>query len=104
MAKKFGIQPLRCALALFAVTLSAAAAAGVEYGQVATKVAKLLENEHYNDHPIDDEARLLLAANYLLSKKPAQCADVLESPYAVALKENAIGRLLLDRANEQRQR
>ncbi|MBI5362405.1 MAG: tetratricopeptide repeat protein [Planctomycetes bacterium] len=60
--------------------------------------------QYVADHPIDDEARLLLAANYLLSKKPAQCADVLESPYAVALKENAVGRLLLDRANEQRQR
>lgn len=58
--------------------------------------------QYVADHPIDDDARLLLAANYLFGKRPAQCADVLESPYAVALRETVIGKLVLDRARELR--
>lgn len=60
--------------------------------------------QYVADHPVDDDARLLLAANYLLAKRPAQSADVLQSPYAVALRENATGKLVLDKANEQRER
>ena len=58
--------------------------------------------QYVADHPVDDDARLLLAANYLLAKRPAQCADVLSSPYAVALRESAVGKAVLDRANAQR--
>ncbi|MBK7874357.1 MAG: hypothetical protein IPJ77_01135 [Planctomycetes bacterium] len=60
--------------------------------------------QYVADHPVDDDARLLLAANYLLAKRPAQCADVLQSPYAVALRENATGKLVLDKANAVRER
>lgn len=59
-----GIKPLSCVLALFAIAFISPAAA-VEYGQVAAKVANLLENEHYNDQPIDDEVSRKLLQNYL---------------------------------------
>lgn len=59
--------------------------------------------QYVADHPIDDDARLLLAANYLFGRRPAQSADVLESPYAVALRDTVIGKLVLDRARELRE-
>ena len=40
-------------------------ASGVEYGQVAYKVANLLQHEHYNDQRIDDNVSRQLLENYL---------------------------------------
>jgi hypothetical protein len=58
--------------------------------------------QYVADHPIDDDARLLLAANYLFARRVAQCVDLLSSPYAVALRETPIGKLVLDRATERK--
>jgi len=58
--------------------------------------------QYVADHPIDDDARLLLAANYLFGQRPAQAVDVLQSPYAVALRETPSAKLVLARAQELR--
>lgn len=52
-----------CLLSL--VSLSAPQLRGVEYGQVAAKVATLLQHEHYNDQNINDEVSKKLLDNYL---------------------------------------
>jgi len=59
---------------------------------------ELLER-YLGDHFLDDDARLLLAANYLFARKTAQAADLLGSPFSLAMRESPAGRLLLDRAN-----
>ncbi len=55
-------------LTLLFVTLAftvAPQARAVEYGQVAAKVATLLQHEHYNDQTINDEVSKKLLENYL---------------------------------------
>jgi tetratricopeptide (TPR) repeat protein len=59
----------------------------------------LLER-YLEDHFLDDDARLLLAANYLFGGKPAQSADLLQSPFSLAVRESAAGRILLERTNK----
>ena len=54
------------------------------------------------DHFLDDDARLLLAANYLFAAQPAQAADLLQSPFSVAIRESGAGKLLLERAQTLR--
>jgi len=46
-------------------TPAPASAADIEFGVVAHKVARLLEDEHYSDHQIDDEISRELFDNYL---------------------------------------
>lgn len=58
--------------------------------------------QYVADHPIDDDARLLLAANYFFAKRPAQCADLFQSPFAVVLNETAVAKLLSSKAQELR--
>lgn len=58
---------------------------------------QLLER-YLGDHFLDDDARLLLGANYLFGGQPAQAADLLQSPFSVAIRESGAGKLLLDRA------
>jgi hypothetical protein len=53
---------------------------------------------YLGDHFLDDDARLLLAANYLFGGKPAQAGDLLQSPFSVAIRESGAGKLLYDRA------
>ncbi|MFT5468666.1 MAG: carboxyl-terminal processing protease [Verrucomicrobiales bacterium] len=65
MAMKSGIQRLSAVLALFSLSFAAQPASAVDYGQVALRVASLLENEHFNDHPIDDKISRQLLENYL---------------------------------------
>lgn len=62
---KPGIQRLCAFLTLFSLSFAAAPASAVDYGEVAERVATLLENEHFNDHPIDDEISRQLLENYL---------------------------------------
>ena len=54
-------------LTLFALTsgLSIQQTAAVEYGQVAAKVATLLQHEHYNGQAINDDVSRELLSNYL---------------------------------------
>jgi tetratricopeptide (TPR) repeat protein len=48
----------------------------------------------------DDDARLLLAANYLFAGRATQAAEFLESPSSASVRESSAGRLLLARAQE----
>jgi hypothetical protein len=59
----------------------------------------LLER-YLEDHFLDDDARLLLAANYLFGAKPAQAADLLQSPFSLAMRESAAGKIILERTNK----
>ena len=47
------------------------------------------------DHYVDDDARLLLAANYLFGNRPAAAVDLLESSFSKAVRESDSGQLLL---------
>ena len=62
---------------------------------------QLLER-YLADHFLDDDARLLLAANYLFGGQPAQSVDLLQSPFSVAIRESGAGKVLLDRAQALR--
>jgi hypothetical protein len=57
---------------------------------------------YLGDHFLDDDARLLLSANYLFGGQAAQAADLLQSPFSVAIRESGAGRILLDRAEALR--
>jgi len=59
----------------------------------------LLER-YLEEHFLDDDARLLLAANYLFGAKPAQAADLLQSPFSLAVRDSAAGKILLERTNK----
>ena len=56
----------------------------------------LLER-YLEDHFLDDDARLLLSANYLFGGKISQAADLLQSPFSLATRDSAAGRVLLER-------
>jgi tetratricopeptide (TPR) repeat protein len=60
---------------------------------------QLLES-YLEDHFLDDDARLLLAANYLFGAKPAQATDLLQSPFSQTMRETAAGKVLLARTNK----
>ncbi len=47
------------------------------------------------DHYIDDDARLVLASNYLFGNRPAAAVDLLESPFSKAVRESPAGQALL---------
>jgi tetratricopeptide (TPR) repeat protein len=61
----------------------------------------LLER-YVQDHFVDDDARLVLAANYLFANRPAQAADLLESAFSLAVRESAAGQVILKRAESLR--
>jgi hypothetical protein len=63
---------------------------------------ELLER-YLADHFLDDDARLLLGANYLFGGKPAQASDLLQSPFSVAIRESGAGKLILERAQHLRE-
>ncbi len=63
MATNSGLRPLIASLCISGIFLSHATA--VEYGQVAAKVATLLQHEHYNDQTINDDVSRELLENYL---------------------------------------
>lgn len=65
-----------------------------------------LAERYLGEHVLDDDARLVLAANYLFAKRPAQCVDLLTSSFSKSLlesHESNAARLLLNRAEEIRQ-
>ncbi|MEM7011052.1 MAG: carboxy terminal-processing peptidase [Verrucomicrobiota bacterium] len=66
MSKKSGTQRLISVLALsLFMFVASVPVSAVDYGLVASRVANLLENEHFKDHPIDDEISKELLQNYL---------------------------------------
>ena len=55
---------------------------------------------YVEDHFLDDDARLVLAANYLFGGRPAAAVDLLESPFSEAIQGSPAGRSILDAARE----
>lgn len=58
----------------------------------------MLLERYVQDHFVDDDARLLLAANYLFGGRADASIEILESPFSVEVKESPAGRMLLERA------
>lgn len=56
---------------------------------------------YVKDRPTDQDARLLLAANYLFGLRPAAAVDLLESAPAESLRKTSAGILLLEAARRQ---
>lgn len=50
------------------------------------------------DHFLDDDARLLLAANYLFGNRPAAAVDLLESTFSKTVRESPAGQRILEAA------
>jgi len=57
-----------------------------------------LAEQYLNEHFLDEDARLVLAANYLFANRPAQCVDLLLSPFSQAVLESTAGRRIYERA------
>jgi hypothetical protein len=53
------------------------------------------------DHPMDDEARFVLAVNLLFSGAPASAVDLLESDLALGLRDDPVAQLVLETARER---
>lgn len=53
---------------------------------------------YLRDHVLDEDARLILAANYLFAKRFASASDALESAFAAGLVETQAGKLVLERS------
>jgi hypothetical protein len=62
-----------------------------------------LAEQYLNEHFLDEDARLILAANYLFAKRPSQCLDLLDSPFSQAVLESSSGRRIHERAEALRQ-
>jgi len=72
------------------------------YGDPADFVRQLSLLEKYvADHPIDEDARLVLGANYLFSREAQRCVEFLDSPFSVELKASRDGQVILAAALEQ---
>jgi tetratricopeptide (TPR) repeat protein len=63
-----------------------------------TQLEKFLET-----HFADDDARLVLAANYLFAGRAAQASELLESSLSTSVRESSAGQLILARAHELKQ-
>jgi tetratricopeptide (TPR) repeat protein len=55
----------------------------------------LLLEKFVEDHVIDSDARLVLAANYVFSRQPERCVSMLDSAFSVDVKESSAGQLLM---------
>ena len=51
---------------------------------------------YLDDHFLDEDARLLLAANYLFGGSPERALELLDDPFSVEVTESEIGGLLRD--------
>ena len=47
------------------------------------------------DHFLDEDARLVLATNYLFGGQPERCVELLDSPFSEKVREGETGQLLL---------
>jgi len=56
-----------------------------------------LEN-YLKDNFLDEDARLVLGANYLFGNKPHQALDLLQSSFSLEVRKTRIGSLLFERA------
>jgi hypothetical protein len=65
-----------------------------EFDRQLTLLARYVE-----DHFVDDDARLLLAANYLFADRPTQAADLLDSAFSLAVRESNAGKVISARAH-----
>ena len=54
--------------------------------------------KYLEDHFLDNDARLVLAANYLFGGRPEAAAELLESAFSLEIKQSAPGQLLLESA------
>jgi len=60
---------------------------------------ELLER-YLGDHFLDEDARILLAANYLFGAKPSMAVDLLGSPSSGSVRDSATGKILMERAKK----
>jgi hypothetical protein len=75
------------------------------YANPADFDAQLALLERYlEDHFLDDDARLVLAANYLFGGRPIDTVKLLESPFSESLRATPPGKLMLDVARELKDR
>lgn len=58
----------------------------------------MLLERYVQDHFLDDDARLLLAANYLFGGRADASIEMFESPFSVEVRDSTAGSLLLERA------
>ncbi len=69
------------------------------YGDPSDFERHLAQLEAYlEDHFLDDDARLLLAANYLFSAAPAKAVELLESPFSDQVAATPVGDRILGAA------
>lgn len=55
----------------------------------------VLLEKFVEDHVIDTDARLVLAANYLFSRQPERCTGLLDNAFSVDVKSSPAGQLLM---------
>ncbi|MEZ6018132.1 MAG: tetratricopeptide repeat protein [Planctomycetota bacterium] len=71
------------------------------YADPAEFEAQLAVLERYlEDHFLDDDARLVLAANYLFGGRPLDAVKLLESPFSETLRTGNAGALILQAARD----
>jgi tetratricopeptide (TPR) repeat protein len=98
----YGAYALRKALELDPSLLDKAIDKHEFYGDPTDFDRQLAVLELYlKDRPADQDARLLLAANYLFGLRPAAAVDLLESDSAESLRRTSPGILLLEAARRQ---
>src|SRR5204863_6739362 len=51
-------------------------------------------------HYLDDDARLVLAANDLFAARPSQAVELLSAPSSASVRESSAGQAILARARE----
>jgi tetratricopeptide (TPR) repeat protein len=55
---------------------------------------------YLKDNVLDEDARLVLGANYLFGNKPHQALDLLQSSFSLEIRKSRVGTLLYDRAQQ----
>jgi tetratricopeptide (TPR) repeat protein len=97
----YGAFALRRALELDPALASSDIDKHAFYGDAAEFDQQLQLLERFlSDRPTDNDARLLLAANYLFGKKPKLAIDLLEAGSSDAVRAEASGQLILNAAKK----
>lgn len=100
---RYAAQELRRALELDPGLLDSIVDKHGFYGDPGAFDVQLMLLERYvQDHFLDDDARLLLAANYLFGSRADACLEILESPYSVDVRNSPAGQMLAERARALR--